>query len=173
MPLELQIIRAGEFIRLGAEGHFDLATSKAALAKLAGACRKRGVNQALLDLRSLRPGPKPVFSPADLVELVNTFRDAGFTHQQRLAILYHSDPYRRARLFAFLSALRGWSVKAFNDFEKAIVWLSSGEKPDAVSNRSSTAKPVTIRTLKRDKDPSVTLLRKMPEKNPRSVSVAR
>ena len=30
VPLELQIIRASEFIRLGAQGHFDLAASKAA-----------------------------------------------------------------------------------------------------------------------------------------------
>ena len=67
MPLELQIIRATDFIRLGAHGHFDLAASKAALAELAHACRKRGIHQALLDLRALRPGPKPVFTRADLV----------------------------------------------------------------------------------------------------------
>ena len=34
MPQELQIIRASEFIRMGAQGHFDLAASKAALAEL-------------------------------------------------------------------------------------------------------------------------------------------
>ena len=117
MPLELQIIRAHEFVRLGAHGHFDLAASKAALAEMAAACRKRGIHQALLDLRALHPGPKPVFSPADLIELVNTFREVGFTHEQRLAILYHSDPHHRARLFAFLSIVRGWNVQAFGDFE--------------------------------------------------------
>ena len=64
MPLELNIIRATEFIRVGAHGQFDLAASKAALATLAGACRKPGIQQALLDLRALQPGPKPVFTPA-------------------------------------------------------------------------------------------------------------
>jgi hypothetical protein len=131
MPLELQIIRASEFVRLGAQGHFDLAASKAALAVLAGACRKRGISQALLDLRALRPGPKPVFSTADLIELVKTFREVGFTRQQRLAILYQSDPHKRARLFAFLSTLHGWSVQAFGDFEKAIFWLARGTQPSA------------------------------------------
>ncbi len=97
MPIELQIIRAQEFVRLGAHGHFDLKVSKTVLAQLARACCKRGIGQALLDLRALHPGPKPVFSPNDLVTLVNTFREVGFTHKQRLAVLYSSDPHHRAR----------------------------------------------------------------------------
>ena len=125
--MELQIIRAQEFIRLGAQGRLDLDASKAVLAELAGACWKRGINQALLDLRALQPGPKPVFSPSDLVTLVNTFREIGFTHQQRLAVLYRSDPHRRARLFASIAKLRGWKVQAFDDFEAAVVWLSGAE----------------------------------------------
>ena len=41
MPLELHIIRASEFIRISAHGHFDLAASKAALAELVRGCRKQ------------------------------------------------------------------------------------------------------------------------------------
>ena len=126
MPFELQVIHASDFIQTNPHGHFDLAASKAILATLARACRKRGINQALVDLRALRPGPKPVFTTADLAELVNTFGEVGFTQGQRLAILYRSDPHRRARLFAFLSTVHGWSVKAFGDFETAILWLSHG-----------------------------------------------
>ena len=87
MPINLEIIRAKEFIRLGATGHFDLAASKEALAVLAGACRKRGLQDAVLDLRALKPGPRPVFTPEDLLQLVNTFPEVGFTRQLRLAIL--------------------------------------------------------------------------------------
>src|ERR1700690_4593960 len=108
MPMELQIIRAQEFIRLGAHGHFDLDASKAVLAQLAAACWKRGINQALLDLRALHPGLKPVFSPGDLVTLVKTFHEIGFTHQQRLAVLYGSDPHHRASMFASIAKLPGW-----------------------------------------------------------------
>jgi len=151
MPLELQIIRASEFVRLGAHGHFDLAASKAALAQLARACRKRGINQALMDLRALHPGPKPVFRPADLVELVRTFHEVGFTHQLRLAILYQTDPHHRARLFAFLSTLHGWKVQAFNEFEKAILWLSREEEaPAAVRPRAE--KQIPVRQLEREPD---------------------
>lgn len=125
--MELQIIRAQEFIRLGAKGHFDLKASKAALRTIALACWKRGVNQALIDLRALHPGPKPVFTPQDLAALVKTFREIGFTHQQRLAVLYGSDPHHRARQFAFIASLKGWKVKAFGNFEDAVAWLSEAE----------------------------------------------
>ena len=160
MPLELQIIRASEFIRLGAHGHFDLAASKAALAELVGACRKRGINQALMDLRALHPGPKPVFSPADLIALVNTFREIGFTHQQRLAILYGSDPHHRARLFAFLSTVRGWSVRAFSNFEESLHWLSSAPETAAQLSRSPAGKRIPVRNLRQEANPPAAPVRR-------------
>jgi hypothetical protein len=154
MPMELQIIRAQEFIRLGAKGHFDLKASKAVLAQLVRACCKRGINQALLDLRALQPGPKPVFSPNDLVTMVNTFREIGFTHQQRLAILYGSDPHHRARLFAFIAKLRGWSVQAFDSFEQAVLWLSRSEEPQVETEYTPTAKKVPVHRLETLKAPA-------------------
>lgn len=147
MPMELQIIRAQEFIRLGPKGHFDLKTSKAVLANLARACCKRGINQALIDLRALHPGAKPVFSPNDLVVLVNTFHEVGFTHKQRLAVLYGSDPHHRARLFAFIAKLRGWSVQAFDDFEHAMLWLSHADETPMETEFTPKAKSVPVRKL--------------------------
>ena len=146
--MELQIIRAQEFIRLGAQGKFDLKASKAVLAQLAAACRKRGINQALVDLRALHPGPNPVFSPDDLLALVKTFHEIGFTRQQRLAVLYSSDPHLRTRLFAFIAIVRGWKVQAFDDFEKAVTWLAGAEEPTAEPEATPKAKRVPIRKLK-------------------------
>ena len=123
MPLDLQIIRASEFIRLGAKGRVDLKASREILAEIARACRKRGVNRALVDVRALHQGPKPALSIQDLARLVSTFHEIGFRREQRLAVLYSSDPHHRARLFAFLSSLHGWQVRAFGEFEEAILWL--------------------------------------------------
>jgi hypothetical protein len=148
MPQELQIIRASEFVRMGAQGHFDLHASKAALAELAEACRKRGIDHAMMDLRALHPGPKPVFTPADLAELVSTFREIGLTPQQRLAVLYGSDPHRRARLFAFLSSMHGWAVRAFGDFEEALLWLSGDQEAGPAPRRTPGEKQVRVRFLK-------------------------
>jgi formylglycine-generating enzyme len=138
MPTELQIIRAQEFIRLGAKGKPDPKASKAALAVLAAACWKRGINQALLDLREVHLGPKPVFSPKDLAALVNTFHEIGFTHKQRLAVLYRSDPHQRVRMFAFIAILHGWSVQAFDDYEAALTWLSRVEREPAEAEAESS-----------------------------------
>ena len=146
--MELQIIRAQEFIRLGAKGHFDLKASTVALAELAAACWKRGINQALLDLRSLHPGPKPVFSPEDLTTLVGTFREIGFTHQQRLAVLYSSDPHHRATMLTLIANMRGWQVQAFKSFEEAVMWLSSGEESKAEEELSPAAQKVAVHAIK-------------------------
>jgi hypothetical protein len=140
MPLDLQIIRASEFVRMGAEGLFDLQASREALAELAAACCKRGVDRALMDLRKIHPGPKPVFTPNDLAVLINTFREMGFTKQQRLAVLYAEDPHHRARDFAFMSRLRGWHVCAFDDFEAAVAWLSGDEE----AAESGPGEPVPV-----------------------------
>jgi hypothetical protein len=157
MSLQVEIIRATEFIRVGAEGQFDLAASKEALASVATACRKRGIQNAVLDLRALLPGPKPVFTTADLVELVNTFPGVGFTRRLRLAILYRSDPHKRARLFAFLGMLRGWSVQAFGDFEHALLWLSKRQEPTPRPSRSSAGRivPVQFHTPDAERAPCV------------------
>ena len=146
--MELQIIRAREFVRLGAEDHFDLPASKLALAKLAAACCKRGINQALLDLRAFNPGPKPVFTPQNLNTLVSTFREMGFTHQQRLAVLYASDPHHRARLFSFIATVRGWKVRAFGDFEQAILWLSESETESFGTPKSKAPLSRQIKSVK-------------------------
>jgi len=105
--------------------------SKKLLAELAGACRKRGINRAMVDLRALHAGPTPVFSTSDLASLVNTFREMGFTRDQKLAVLYGTDPHHRAKMFAFISTLRGWHVAAFGSFEEAMVWLSEDDQANA------------------------------------------
>ena len=148
MPMELQIIRAHEFIRVGPHGRFDLKASKAVLRALATACWKRGINQALLDLRALHAGPKPVFTPDDLVALVKTFREIGFTHRERLAVLHGDDPNHRASLFAFIASSRGWKVQAFESYEAALHWLSGGEAPPTESDLPPGAKAVPVRQFK-------------------------
>ena len=127
MPFELQIIQATEFIRIGPQGRLDLKASKETLAALADACRKRGLDRAILDLRSIPPPVRPFFTPAELAALVDTFREVGFGPRQRLAVLYKTDPHLGARTFAFIGRMKGWHVRAFGEFEAALLWLSAAE----------------------------------------------
>jgi hypothetical protein len=123
MPMELQIIRAHEFIRLGAHGQLDIKSSCEVLAVLADACRKRSIDRALLDVRDIHTN----LTPTDLAKLVQAFREVGFTENQRLALLHRGDQNYRARMFAFIGALRGWTLRAFDSYEDAIGWLSAGD----------------------------------------------
>src|SRR5438045_3747150 len=112
MPLDVQIIRAREFIRMGPRGELDLGATRAVLETLAAACRKRGIERALLDGRDARTN----LTAAEMAELVQIFRLVGFPNGQKLALLHSGDPRRRARILTFIGALRGWSVRAFEDF---------------------------------------------------------
>jgi hypothetical protein len=151
VPLELQIIRACEFIRAGAQGHPNMEASRAALRELAAACRRRGIDRALLDLRELRPGATRLITPDELAALVNTFHEIGFTFDQRLAVLYCQDPYHGVRMFAMIGALRGWHVRAFSEFETALNWLGDAEdiSEEKQTLESQIALPLPITTENR------------------------
>jgi len=146
MPVELQIIRASEFVRLDPHDLLDFEESKEALQMLAHACRKRKLDCALLDLRTVPVPDRPRFTPTQLAALVQTFREAGFDKHQRLAVLYQSDPHGGARAFAFISRIQGWQVRAFADFEEAVLWLSQGsetqedEAPVRITKRKARQK---------------------------------
>lgn len=145
MPLELQIIRASEFIRLGAHGHLNLAASREMLRQLARACWLRGINQALLDVRDVHPGSTPMLTSKDLEALVNAFCKMGFSDKLRLAVLYSVDPHRRARQFAFMTTLRGWNVKASESFEEALFWLSQGTRAENRKEAGEQEIPIQVK----------------------------
>ncbi|PWU13625.1 MAG: hypothetical protein C5B50_19040 [Verrucomicrobia bacterium] len=143
MPLELQVIRASEFVRLNADALLDFEQSKTALRQLAYACRKRGLTRALLDVRSVPVPSKPQFTITQLAALVATFREAGFGKEDRLGVLYLSDVYGGIRKFAFLGRLGGLQVQAFTEFERALEWLSEGNESPAEGRL--TAVPIPIK----------------------------
>jgi hypothetical protein len=145
MPIELQIIRASEFVCLDAHEQLDFEESKRALQSLAHACQKRGLDRALLDLRALPVPDKPVFTPTQLAALVGTFREAGFGRNQRLAVLYRSDPHGGARAFAFIGRIQGWQVRAFDEFEGALHWLSEETVRQPARRENEIPVPITKR----------------------------
>jgi hypothetical protein len=148
MSAELQVIRASEFICLDPNEHMDFEASKKELQKLARACWKRGLNRALLDLRGLPVLPKPHFNTEEVAALVGTFRDAGFSRKQRLAVLYEHDVYGIIRNFTFFSRLRGLQVQSFLNYEKAMNWLS-GDPESSPESKHGTEVPIVKRKVKK------------------------
>jgi hypothetical protein len=153
MPIDLEVIQASEFVRLDPQEHLDFEASKQALQALALACQKRGLDRALLDLRTLPLPPKPRFTPTQLAALVRTFRDAGFSRQERLAVLYRSDIHGGVRNFAFMSRMSGLQVQAFTEFEAAFVWLSEQPESQAECHQGEIPVPITKRQSELNKLP--------------------
>jgi hypothetical protein len=145
MPIDLQVIQASEFVRLDAAEQLDFAASLQALRLLAGACRKRGLDRALLDLRALPVPRKPLFTPTQLARLMTGFCEAGFGRHQRLAVLYRCDPHGGVQTFAFIGRIRGWQVRAFSEFEAAWNWLASAPTRRAARREKATPVPITKR----------------------------
>ncbi|HTV40244.1 MAG TPA: hypothetical protein VMF08_06700 [Candidatus Sulfotelmatobacter sp.] len=130
-PIELQVIRASDFICFDADEHLNFEESKKVLQQLALACRKRGMGRAMVDLRDLPVPEKPRFTEAQLVGLVDAFRDAGFAHRQRLAILHSHDVHGTIRDFISIGRQRGLHTRAFLEYDKAMHWLAKATEPSA------------------------------------------
>jgi hypothetical protein len=132
-----------DFVRVDADEQLDFDASKKALQSLAQACHKRGLERALLDLRAVPVPNRQQFTTTELATLVSTFREAGFTRQQRLALLYHHDVYGGVRNFAFISRMRGLEVQAFSDFETALQWLSEEKVPKGEAQPAEVPIPIS------------------------------
>jgi hypothetical protein len=151
MPVELQIIRACEFVRLGAQGKFDFESTLDVLKTLADACHKRGIERALFDVR----GATSALTPKDLAALVGEFSKVAISKRLWLAILHTGSQNYRAKLFVFVSVLRGRKVRSFENFEKALDWLSTPEDSGAKSRDPKHEVPVRSKTIAVvDKGPS-------------------
>lgn len=122
MPHELSIIKAGEFIRCGAQGTVDFDESRRVLTALASAIVKRGLHKAILDLRKAQAEPPLTYT--QLYELASSFQEAGFGARHRLALLVAPNKYDKAEFFALCASGRGWNCFAFDSFEEAFDWLS-------------------------------------------------
>ena len=82
----------------------------------------RGVDRALLDVRNVMSAS---LTTTEIFSLATTFREAGFRHGHRLAVLHRPTRDAGAEFFALCAAQRGWNVCAFDSFEDAFDWLAA------------------------------------------------
>jgi hypothetical protein len=138
MPVDIEIIRASEFVRLGTHGKFDFKGTRAVLLKMIAACGKRHISRALIDIRDA----SSTLTRDDLVALVKVFGESVVSKRLRVAILHKSGQGDRAKLFAFLNAVQGRFMCAFETFEKALCWLSTEMDSDRQPGASAQAMPI-------------------------------
>jgi hypothetical protein len=121
MPYDLRIIRSGEFMRADADGHFDLAASRALFLDVILACANCGVGCALLDVRDAVSD----MTAAQLCTLADVCRKVSPPgDQHKIAILTRPQlQFDRAAWLATVAGDEGWNITAFHEFENAFEWL--------------------------------------------------
>lgn len=122
MPFDLRIIRIEEFFHTDARTTpIDLEAAYALLAQVVKESRERGIFRVLIDARGNPTG----LSIADMYDLVGDFRRYGLTRDHRVAVLrVRPEALERARYLETLADARGFSVRAFSDFEDALDFLN-------------------------------------------------
>lgn len=122
MPYDIRIVRSREFVRLDADGHFDLAATRTLFADLIWTCARSQIGRVLLDLREA----KADLTVAQLVSLANVTHDvAPPPLGHRIALLTRAETqFERASLLATTVQEKGWDMTAFHSFEDALAWLS-------------------------------------------------
>lgn len=128
MAVEMHVFKVQDFLRVGAHGELDWNASRDILRKLVKAFVDNGERRALLDVRD----SVSAMTDEQVIELVHVFVQGGVTPRHRLAIVHRPLPNPHSDLFALSAITRGFDVGSFDDYERAVDWLShSGDKdPD-------------------------------------------
>ena len=130
MPYTLHVVKTSDFIRYDGRGRIDPLRSRKLLERIAKACVDSGINCALLDIRGMHGS----LAVKDLYGLVNAFKEMGFRHEHRLAILHTYTGAERADFFAVCASSRGWNVRAFENFEEAMDWFATEQELPELSH---------------------------------------
>lgn len=128
MPLEMHVFKVNEFVRLGTHGELDWNASREVLKKLVKAFVDGGERLALLDVRD----SVSAMTDEQVIELVHVFVQGGVDSRHRLAVLHRPLPRPQSDIFALSAIMRGFDVGSFDDYERAVDWLShpGGRDPD-------------------------------------------
>jgi DNA-binding response OmpR family regulator len=120
--LRLQIIQAGDLIKSTPTGDLDLSASREGLAQIAASGAELQEYTVLIDLRDVRSR----LSISDIYDLAFELLKYGETFRRKTAVLVRAgEDIGQAKFFENTAQNRGFEVRTFTEFEKAIIWLSS------------------------------------------------
>ena len=120
--LKIQIIQAGDLVKSTPSGDLDLSASRQGLAQIAATGAELHEYKVLIDLREV----KSRLSTSDIYDLAFELMKYGETFRRKTAVLVRGDmDLEKATFFENTAQNRGFEVRTFTVFEKAIIWLSS------------------------------------------------
>src|SRR5579859_6077009 len=120
--LNVRIIHHKDFLKTTASGELDLAQSKQILLRLAMLNAPPNDYDVLLDVR----GATPRLTLFDIAQLVEEMTDHRASFRNKLAILSQQGPaFEPGEFMELYAHNRGFSVRVFDNFEDAILWLAT------------------------------------------------
>lgn len=128
MSWDLRVIHAKDFLRTNVSGALDFETSKNILDELVSVESRIADFDFLIDIRDTDSHT----SITDIYILVGEMvRHKELIHKRKIAVLDQlDDNFVKTQFFEVCSRNRGFSVRAFTEFEEAMNWLT-GETPIA------------------------------------------
>jgi len=123
MAYDIRLIHLKDFLRTNVHGAIDLESSRRLFKEVANASLERDNHHILIDVRDIPPGGK--LSAVDVWEVASSLEDCGIGRHTRIAILNApKDNFDRAAFLETCATNRGFAIRAFRDFEKALYWLA-------------------------------------------------
>jgi hypothetical protein len=119
MPTDIRIIHAHDFVRVTPEGELDFETSKKLMIEIASATTNLVDYEIILDTRKTWVR----LSVTNLWYLATELSKFRKAFSRKTAVLCPREEFDNAAFFALCAENRGFRVKAFTSFEKAIDWL--------------------------------------------------
>lgn len=125
MATIFKIVTAHEFIEITADGIIDLATSRKLFAEIAGVVNLDENQDLLVDFR----GTESNLTITDVYQLAAELFHHGTTFRRKVALVVTPGlNFDRASFFETCSDIRGFSVKAYTNFEAAMRWILNAKK---------------------------------------------
>jgi hypothetical protein len=120
---DIQLVHLRDFLRMDVNGVIDLESTKALFMEIATASAKHGNHHILMDVRDIPPGGQ--LSVVDIWKIASSLEELGIGLHNRIAILNApQDDFDRAAFLETCATNRGFNIRAFRDFEKALYWLA-------------------------------------------------
>ena len=128
MHYDFRLIRGRDFLRLDAQGHFDMLETRRMLLDVMWTCARSGVGRVLLDVRDASTN----LTAAQVLGLASICQEVSpTTDDHKIAILNRpSDDLDRAAILADAAEEHGWNIGVFREFEPMFKWIADdAERP--------------------------------------------
>jgi len=125
VPIDVKIVPAREFIRTKANGEFDLEGTKELFLTVFSKMKEANASDVVMDFREA----STKMTASDINELLSVLNHVGSWSTWKIAIVYRpKDDWDRAKFFELGAQNKGYRVRAFQAFEKALTWLYPPQK---------------------------------------------